>query len=226
VSGSIPAPAQREQLFSIGYGRLSASANGTNLSGAITDAAGMRIDNLSAPRGIGSTLVKTGAVDPVSVSEYDSGGNLLSAKLLFESQGEVDGYGSLDWESDALNVTGDNASLFIAAYPFSSGDPSGTLQLSIVDDVVSLVTTGTAFLSCQTTQSSSLGSFSCVLPTTETFNYSYDSSGNPITVTADFEDIGFTQTVQEPGTLMLLGASLLGFGVLGRRNAMRGRRPS
>jgi hypothetical protein len=220
VSGSIPAPINGEQLFSIGYGQLTASANGANLAGKITDAGGMVINNLGAPRGIGSTLVKTGAADPVDLFEYNSAGALLSANLLYVSQGEVDGYGLLDWENGALNVTADDASLFVAAYPFGIGDPSGTLQLNIVNDVVSFVTTGTAFQSCQTTEISSSGSFSCALPTAETFNYSYNTNGSPITVTADFEDLGFTQaTVTEPSTLLVVGSALLALGLLRQRIA-------
>jgi hypothetical protein len=225
VSGSTAVPAKGEQLFSMAYGQLTASANGANLAGTVTDAAGMMINNLGAPRGIGSTLVKSGAADPVDLFEYDSGGNLLSSSLLYSTQGEVDGYGLLDWQNNALNVTADNASLFVAAYPFSSGDPSGTLQLIIANDVVSFVTTGTAFQSCQATASSGSGSFSCVLPTTESFNYSYDSNGNPITVTANFEDVGYTQTTvtPEPGTAFTFGLGLV-FGVkLWRRCSLKPR---
>ena len=211
VSGSTAAPAAGENLFSIAYGQLTASVNGANLAGTVTNAEGMKINNLSAPRGIGSTTVKSGAADPVDLFEYDSGGNPLSSSLLFSSQGEVDGYGMLDWENNALNVTADNASLYVTANPFSSGDPSGTLQLIILNDIVSFATTGTAFQSCQATETSGSGSFSCVLPTTESFNYSYNSSGNPITVTADFEDVGYTQTTTtpEPGTALTMGLGLI-----------------
>jgi hypothetical protein len=211
VSGSIPAPAKGEQLFAMSYGQLTAQANGVNLAGRVTNAGGMVINNLSAPRGIGSTRVKTGAADPVDLFEYDNSGNLLSSSLLFESQGEVDGYGLLDWENNSLNVTADNATFFLTANPFSSGDPSGTLQLTITDDVVSFLTTGTAFQSCQTTQSSGPGSFSCALPTSESFNYSYDSGGNPITVAADFEQLGFTQAgdTPEPSSSLMVGFGLI-----------------
>ena len=77
VSGSISAPANGEQLFSIAGGVLTASGNGTDLKGSVTDAAGMVINNLSAPRAIVSTLVKTGAADLVDLFEYDSAGDLF-----------------------------------------------------------------------------------------------------------------------------------------------------
>ena len=224
VNGSIPDPAAGERLFAMSYGQITARANGANLAGVITNNANMRINNLAAPRGIGSTQMKTGAADPVAVAAFDSSGNMLSDMLLMVSQGEVDGWGFLDWSSNSLDVNADNAMFTLSEFPFSSGDPSGTLTLTIVNDVVSFSTTGTAFLSCQATKVVSSGSFSCTLPTTASFNYSYNSNGNMMTVEADSDSVGFTQAsnAPEPGTMLSVGLGLVCGARLWRRRSSRG----
>jgi hypothetical protein len=219
VNGNVPDPVAGERLFAMSYGQLTATANGANLRGVVTDAAGLVINNLAAPRGIGSTAVRTGAADPVSLAAFDSSGNLMSNTLLMVDQGEIDGWGLLDWESNALTLNADNGFFSLAIYPFTQGDVAGALDLTVVNGVVTFATTGTAFQSCQASAKSSVSSFSCTLPTLESWNYAYNSNGNMMSLEANFDDVGFTQAenTPEPGTLITIGLALVGGGLLRRR---------
>jgi hypothetical protein len=218
VSGQAP---NRGYAFS--YGSVAATVNGKNLNGTATvRSSGLRVTS-RPPTKFRGYRSGAGVKDPLNLTVADVSGNVMLEQTLFLSTAEVDGGGSISWDSGLLNMNADtsteDAYFEVDVSPLSSA-PS-TLMLRIVDgSLVSETASGPIFGSLTLPALGSIGDFSLMVPDDFTFGYDTSQFANQnLTVTAEWDTAGYLIT-PEPSTLAMLGSGVLSLACLLRRQRL------